>query len=740
MSRFTSSSQILTQNRVDFNCLNLSQLVLTLIAFILTIMSPIQGQAGSEKFLFVPGNFTPLSSFQQKLSTTSETLKFSVNAEVLRFILNKSYPGFFMRQDPSGAITGIAPTGLDLTANQVLLQTNLPGKFVFVAEPFTNDLPIVTHWSQSLNSGRGGFQQGAADPIGTLDVNLDNGVTTTSSDYYDTDPASPMLFNTKKFALFSNDPQNPNATVPSLDRYVGENFSILKVTDRLAVFLALKTLETTGYPLIHRNFPWAFYDTSSARKINDALPCFQVAHGVITSPVPDKGSLSTYILPPNWVKNSASPYPVLFNGFYDIHESFFEANGSDFIKVLNRLNQDGFGKAVGVLWNGGGAYGPYSVNFNTYWIAAHAFNLAQYFINADINKVVASGISRGGITALTVAANPFFDNYKVQYALAFSPALQFGDHVSHYLASVYPGNYVAASWGTGYKFGHRTGFIDPLSGLNVMQLLLNNIMGTTDANFGDLISPAGDWIVGKLKSTGVKVLLSSGTHDGFMPFSHQLLFADKLAANLIPLEHHIGHRFGHSYFSDQQGQMLRAMKLMLGGSGSWGGTKHFRRISEADADIAKSVEFIPSTVVFAELPKLVWRNQNLRTTFVGQKGLKYALVYYKIDDQALANGSLQLVGNQNWVISGDFSGPQALQAQTLDITIPADLAVGNYLYLMAYSLDGSNWQLVDLSKVPQPVPYKLPLFEVLASEPQSTASQLSDQLMKSNRGWGLSSN
>lgn len=689
--------------------------------------------------LFVPKNFAPLSGFVEKLTTSKENLSLTVPTKVLSFIVAGKYANWIAYQNNTGVVALIAPGTVDMVTGLVTLNTSNPGRYVFVSEPFTNDYPIVTHWKQSLNFGRGGFQAGASDAIGTLDYSPELDIVGESSDLFDNDPLSPLTFNIKKYALFSADPLEPQATVPSIDRYVGENYSVDRITDRLAVFQSLKTLETTGFPLIHRNHPWAFDSTLSTQKhVMQNIPVLQVVHAIVIEAEAGKSSLATYILPPNWVSRPLKPYPVLFNGLYDIHQNFSWGYGQDFIQIISNLVSSGVGPTVGILWNGGGAYGPQTMQMSSYLNVAYLFNLAQYYAGIDMQKIVTAGISRGAQTAINVAANPIFNNYKVAYALAWSPPSIMGEHVSAWVSTNYPGDFINQAWTTGYKYAYQSTFRDPNFGLDGRALFLKNVTGSVDANFADALSPVGDWVLDALKSKGTSVYVSAGTNDAFIPFNNQLRLYNRLKEKGIPTEFDIGYRYGHSYFVDKNQLITGAMKEVFAGTlKPFAGIKNFRRPA---AGVGPAESFVPDKVFFAEIPKQVYLGQKLRLDTAGSPGLAYSIFFYKIDD-ALWNTQRQIrtIGEYTTLQSNIFSSSDAIQSLPFDVEVPFTMLTGKYICLAAISVDlGKNWSLVDMFKNSDPSNGGLTVFEVLAIEQTSPASVLGPSLMFNGTATGVS--
>jgi hypothetical protein len=704
------------------------------------LSGPVQAQ-GSSALLFVPNQYAPLSAYQEKAAPGPQLLSFAVRSELISFVVAGGYPGWVARQDAGGAVSFLQVSEVDAVAGVVRLSTELTGRFVVVAEPFTNDFPVVTHWNQGLNFGRGGFEAGAADPLGQMDFDPATGFVMQSTSIYDEDPASPHVYNTTQYALFSGDPAEPEALVPGYERYVGENYAIHKLTDRMATYLSLRAVEQTGFPLLHRNHPWAFWpEAPASRRAAENLPAFQMTHAVVMGMEPDKSSLATFVLPPFWVREPGTRYPVAFAGFYDVNETV-NMHGADFVGAIGDLHNQGHGGAVGILWNGGGARGAYTVQWSAQLNVAWTFEWASIMLGIDKQKVVTTGLSRGGITALAVAANPWYDNYRVRYALAYCPAMRWGEHISQWANSTYPGLPLAYGWGTGYKYAHRASFIEPGSGLTGAQLFLRNAKDTTDPALVDAWSLDGDWLLDTLRDKGTSVLIAAGTHDGSMPLRFAQEYYDHLVARGVAVELDIGHRFGHSYFTDQAGRIFWALKEMATGSNTpLSGVRHFRRAGEGlPTQWQTPEEFTAERPFVLEFPSYVYRGQTARSSIVAQPGTMYALVVQKIDDAAWAQGQVVGIGDVYTVTLDIIPGQGPLGNQTKDFPITNDWPLGRYLFAAWVNYDGSNWEMTDLSKVPHPYWPAISVFEVKASEPTEHYLTLYNTYNISGRGWGLGS-
>ncbi|MEW5760787.1 MAG: hypothetical protein AB1779_08485, partial [Candidatus Thermoplasmatota archaeon] len=455
--------------------------------------------------LFVPDKFVPLSQFVVRGSENEGSLLLlSVKPEILKYLVKKNQRICVAYYSSQGApIKYLPPTSINVDQGIVYLHTSLIGVFTVVSSAFFNDFPIVTHWDQSLRNGRGGPRIGASDPLGIMDIDLKNGHIKVQSYIYDRNPKSPYTYATDKYALF----EDPTARVPSYERYIGENYAIYKITDLLAIWTSDQVRQKTGYPLMHRNYPWAF-DRSAPleRQIQTCVPIFQVAHAHLIATTPDKGSLATFLLPPYWEPNpgdSAKKYPILFNGHYDIHKDGFVIHAYCFINIINDLISQGYGGTMGILWNGGGALGTRTFQRSAYDNADLLFRIAERLLGADPHKIVMVGASRGGVTALGMAANPYHENYTVEYAIASVPAVKLGEHID-FISPTYPALLGVLDQDTGYKYAWRQGWRDPESNLTASQLIMFNLLGTIDPQTADNRSPFSDDQVNALLQKGTK--------------------------------------------------------------------------------------------------------------------------------------------------------------------------------------------------------------------------------------------
>ena len=129
---------------------------------------------------------------------------------------------------------------------------------------------------------------------------------------------------------------------------------------------------------------------------------------------------------------------MLFNSFYDIHSSTFGVMGAEFLRTLGELYALDGRQAVGILHNGGGASACQTIHASAYANAARLFSEAQSRLGIDTSRVVVTGGSRGGTSALGLSANPFADAYTATYILAVNPQTHPGEALHRFANPTYP--------------------------------------------------------------------------------------------------------------------------------------------------------------------------------------------------------------------------------------------------------------------------------------------------------------
>lgn len=702
---------------------------------------------------FVPGNHVPLSAFfERPIGRPAEILQFSVRSDIISWV---GASNLRVAWKSGTNISYLTPDSIDAAGGRVSLAQLNFGTFVVVAmntdaKNMLNDFPIVTHWSQSVNGGKGGPVVGAADRIGlAASCNQNLGM-------IDYDPVKKILtgdqqkdicfgdtrsntitrFQTDLYGLFSGDPINPNATVPGYERYIGENYAILKPKDLAAVAISDMVLNATTYPVIHRNYPWAFDSTQLfTKRVMQGVPAWQVVHAYVIATAPDKGSLATFLIPPNWTLPApGTGYPAVVNGRYDIHASFFlEADDvvrpvppppakptpvprsvglMALISYLAQTYGPTYGKTIGILWNGGGAYGgTRSFHRSLYDNATLLFSTAQQKLGVDPMRILAYGQSRGGITALALAGNPYSSDsaYKVKYVIAVSPAGKVGEWSTFAGCESLPAVCELLSADTGYRFAWKPGWTDPASGMTAQQLLLTNWFNTSVVSTIDTtLDPYAPAQISALQRRGTKVRMLMGTHDTNYPYSVSLDYANQLSAALgSNFRYETYHRLGHNYpfAADNSSYIMNGLGdtlvEMLGGPTTFAsGRFHYKKAEDpTDANFFAYqiyAPFTPATFVPIHLegPKTMIYGDTVHLNVTGSPLLYYRVQAWKLDDTAFQNGQFNTVGGEITALEmqGQLPNGTSDQWATSHIVVPNTLATGAYWYQLQWSADGTTWR------------------------------------------------
>jgi hypothetical protein len=675
-------------------------------------------------YFFVPGSFAPLSPFANAKSSC--LLQLNVLPEVLSFSFSNDM-NLLVACQKNGVITYEEPETVDETAGVVTHWAQKNETCTVIADSdggfFENDFPIVTHWNNTLNNGKGGVEFGARGQIGN---------------FLDTNAESPYWFS-DEFAIFSDD---VNARLPAYEKYIGENYAATAVPDINAIIDSDILLRETGFPVVHKNYPWAL-DTNAPieKQIHENIPAFQIAYAVATGVASDKKTLSTFILPPDWNSTQTTPYPVFvasFHGIYGPTNSNYELT---FLKMIGKLQNEGFGSSIGIIWGGGGP------QMSTYDNASLLFSYAETRLGINPHKIIITGGSKGGQTALSLASDPYHSNYTVLFLASFSPAVKFGEQAFNFIDTTYNAGPSESALATGYKYSWKPDWTDPENGLTGPQLLLQNSLNTIDEETADSLSPFSDLFVSSLVSKGTKVYYDIGTHDHFHPVSIELAYAEKLKNFGVPLHFRINYRAGHTGDSqrDLRETLENAMKdVLLNREIQMDeGTFHYRRKSEEEYD--QLVPFNPAhePIVF-EGPKLTAFGLRSSFVFSGGAGNIIDLNVYKIDDnqwtasQTVTREYLEPFLSQRIILDSNYP----IETKTNHLTIPADgsVAAGYYIFDVWFSRDGGNtFTQIPPEYIPQVNVPKQPVMIILPSVPETWSGGTLIALSENGRGWGLSS-
>jgi hypothetical protein len=301
--------------------------------------------------------------------------------------------------------------------------------------------------------------------------------------------------------------------------------------------------------------------------LQDALPVFQLVHAFEVDPPDDalgyedgdyagnEHSLATFFLPPSWTRDPSEAYPVLFHGFYDLNLSTFnpivglamiEALGDVYAHAESRV-------AIGIVWNGGGAAAAATFNRSAYANAAELFAQAAELLDADPERIVSTGGSRGGTTALAIASNPYGYDYTVRFAHARAPQVRVG--------TTYPEFFDPTFSGLTTNILQHSGYVDSWEACwyptgNQFErgrtLALETVFGTDDIDdIDDFLSIDSPPFRERLKCERTEVVLRVGTHDYFGSAALVAEYADHLRDEGVPLLFEIYYRAGHLVPADQ---------------------------------------------------------------------------------------------------------------------------------------------------------------------------------------------
>jgi hypothetical protein len=546
----------------------------------------------SHDALFAPDDHVPLSEFSLK---SSSTVTLHVLPEILTWVANQSSAVEIAIQPAVGPISYVSPTNVNTGTGAVTYTGVGTGPCVVVCDLLLQDVAngIVTHWNASANSGRGGQDIGARNGQSTLDYDPGTGELSASGpgiispavNQYWGDPVgtppsggdpdgvastNPYYFWSNDYALFSDGSgQHHNAAVPAYERYIGENYALTAATEPAAIWLSDRVRELTGFPVAHRNHPEAFDAMAGAgQQVEDDLPLFQLVHCFEVIPPDEQGSdnyqdsdyvgnehsLATFVLPPGWTSQAAAgSYPVLFKGFYDVNSTTFSAEGVSMMTAQAELYDDGGRAVVGLLWNGGGAAAGATFNRSAYANAAKLFAEAADLLQADPERIVLSGGSRGGTTALAIGSNPYGYDYTAKFIHARAPQVRVGTTIDTFINSSHSGLTEAVRLHTGYSLAWQRCWQDPDTGDDGRTLVARTLFGTDDFEaIDDELSINSEGFRDALQSEGGQVVLRIGTSDMFGPSALIADYVNDLRAMSppVPVVFEVFYRFGHAVPAD----------------------------------------------------------------------------------------------------------------------------------------------------------------------------------------------
>lgn len=676
--------------------------------------------------IFVPDKFVPISEYV-RIDDCSEAARINVRPELLKALAgngSKVQAAFYRNKtlEYSDILSIDEDNGfVSITPKEV-------GIYAIVTDELQNAYPIVTNWNASLNGGRGGPQSGGTDGIGVLRLNAVTGEREVDLPIRDSDTSNPFYYRTDAFALFAGEEDGELLRTPAYERYIGETYSVVSVTEEVALKLSGETLKLTGYPVIIR---------SSEEKLErlEGVPAFQLVHGHIVGQGEHR-SMVSYILPPFWSRTPKSLYPAIFSGFYDQNENVFANVGPPILKVLGQtLLETGRG-VVGIIWNGGGSFGTRTMHGSIYDNLDDLFrtSVERYAVNA--HEIVTVGGSRGGITSLLAAGNPNSTVYSVRYAICYNVPLAFGEPIKEMVNPTCPVYMRAICEDIGYKDAWQQDWRDP-EGQSAVDLFLKTLLGTSNSELiANELSPASDLILRALKSKGTQVWWTHGTHDAFTSSWLSFEWVDRARKYGLQVKHEIGYRFGHNNCTNPFDSAQTCLKSILNGEQSvMEGTWHYRRASEAPEKWEQAELFEPvQQPVFLEGPKVAIKGLPILFVMYGEPGMEFRLTLHRTsefepkDSFVLMEGTLeQLEGYRK-----SFSFMKTVQL------VPDELIPGTYVYDLQFRRSGAaQWEKTAI--LPTHPSYKgSATMEVVSEIPNLSSDEWLEKTSQYAIGWGLS--
>lgn len=681
-------------------------------------------QMNGNNKVFAPGNLVPISEFVF-FDGLANYVEIKVRPDLLKALADKRI-GVTAAFYDTNSIIYVEQLHNDAERGIVRFEPKGAGIYVIAAKGLLNAFPIITNWKADLNDGRGGPHEGGTDGIGQLRLHPTTGDREVELSIKDTDPANPYYYRTNDYALFAGEPDGLLQRTPSYERYIGETYSLVGVTDEAAIKLSDEMLRLTGYPVIIR-LPEA------ASEELEGLPAFQLVHGCIAGK-DEHLSMVSFVLPPYWNSKPQTRYPVLFSGFYDQNENVFSTVGPPLLQALgNTLLESGRG-AVGIIWNGGGSFGTRTLQRSVHDNLDDLFNTAIQRFAVDPEGIVTVGGSRGGITSLMAAANPNSSVYKVRYAICYNTPLSFGSPLYSMANPTCPVYMRAMCEDTGYKYAWQQGWKDK-EGRTAIERFHSVLLGTSDQEAIDNeLSLASDHIMSVLQANGTKIWWTHGTHDAFTISRLSFEWVDRARRSGIKVKHEIGYRFGHNNCTNPYESARTCLEaIMTGKELPMDETIHYRRANSDPAQWERSEQFEPEgQPVFVEGPKIAVAGLPILLIVYGEPDMEYRLM---LERPALA-AAKPLILMEGMLEPLEGCRPAFSYAQSVHV-VSDRWSPGLYEYRLTIKRAGGQWE-EGLVAPPQPNSTGKPTLEIINNTPDFSSDEWLEQTTEYAIGWGLS--
>ncbi len=531
--------------------------------------------------------------------------------------------------------------------------------------------------------------------------------------------------------------------LPDFNAYIGDVYAQTPIADQEARDFVAAACDDTGVR-IDLLRPDAFTSKENGLgRLVDRAGAVQILHAKVID-----GSLATIILPPNWSADAAeNTYPIVFNGFYDINANVFTQEGPPWVRIIARSGTEGRSGAIGVLWNGGGATASRTTNEAAYRQFNSVIDYVARNFGGDRHKILIAGGSRGGLTSVNMASNPYGYDYTVIFAAATATPTRLGEHAA--LASTtYPPLLPSTAWSIGLSDSWRTGWTYPacagrphLTGLTGPEAHAYILTGTSNLDEANAMhSPMSERFVQGLKKAGTRVFLTVTEKDNIVPYSTQVKYAQRLIEADIPVQIEVLLRGGHTErfvdtvvgrtYARTDKLVAHVMALVEGQSApEFPNSLAYYAVNRATGvmePLSPVGNFVPFSV---DVPYVTARGMRFPLVFVGHPETEYVL--------NIETTSGQTVATFTGVIPANFT-------TTHRFNVPTDLPTGEYTFVLKIKKPGQDWTSIPGTMTPSGDPATM---TVEAEEPNigpweawewCTAPKLAvEDVPRANTNWGL---
>lgn len=385
------------------------------------------------------------------------------------------------------------------------------------------DLPVPTHWSEKLQK----IEAGASGQIQVVNPHPE-------------DDGEIKYYYNHQF-------------LPTDGSYLGNNFSTLAVSNSEASEWIKKLCSKTkqAFRFFRPN------NFNGINAINDIISHVPQKSGivVIVNGLRNSKSMFAIFLPANWQLPSShstqnTPYPILFNGYYDLNDNIFHLEGESMGNLIAKSAQNSGTGAIGILWNGQGASASRTINPEAWSEFQQIIDLVQK-LGGDPHRILGFGASRGGVTPLQMASNPNPHNYTFRYIDSAVPPAHYGT-VTKLTSPTTPLLLFATEWTTGITGSHKKSFIYPdlnnnnLKGLNGFSAHLKILTNYSNHELADAKHSLGaESFIKSLKNSGTQIFLELASHDIIVPSFDPLWLYHQYVAAGIPIELKYNYLSGH---------------------------------------------------------------------------------------------------------------------------------------------------------------------------------------------------